>query len=196
VLTHGEGPFASASLFLIDSGRLRVQNFIGAVRRIVVLVEAPALGSSAVLPMHAKKWKFGIGIGIILAVAAWEGFSGFNENKTYYVTVNELTQAQAARRHVRVGGVVAEGSIARRGGRLSFRLSQDAKSIPVTYVGSDTLPDTFKDGAQAIIDGDYLASGEFRADKIQAKCASKYQAAPGAKGTGMKSPVAALSNPN
>ena len=78
-------------------------------------------------------------------------------------------------------------------GKLSFRLAQDAKSIPVTYVGTDTLPDTFKDGAQAIVDGDYLANGEFRADKIQAKCASKYQAAPGSKGASMKGPVAALS---
>lgn len=142
--------------------------------------------------MHSKKWKFGIGIGVILAVVAWEGISGFQESKTYYVTVSELTQAQTARRHVRVGGVVTQGSIEHRGGQLSFRLAQDAKSIPVTYVGTDTLPDTFKDGAQAIVDGDYLANGEFRADKIQAKCASKYQAAPGAKGKGMKGPVAAL----
>ena len=145
--------------------------------------------------MHNKflRWKFVVGIGIILAVVAWEGISGFQENKTYYVTVNELTQAQASRRHIRVGGVVAQGSIQRRGGQLSFRLAQDAKSIPVTYVGTDTLPDTFKDGAQAIVDGDYLASGEFRADKIQAKCASKYSAAPGSKGASMKGPVAALS---
>ena len=143
--------------------------------------------------MQGKKWKFGIGIGIILAIVAWEGISGFQENKTYYVTVNELTQGQSSRRHVRVGGVVAQGSIARRSGQISFRLAQDTKSIPVTYVGTDTLPDTFKDGAQAIVDGDYLANGEFRADKIQAKCASKYQAAPGARGTGMKAPVAALS---
>src|SRR5208283_3403421 len=143
--------------------------------------------------MHNKKWKFGIGIGIILAVVAWEGISGFQENKTYYVTVNELTQAQKSRRHIRVGGVVAQGSIERRGGQVSFRLAQDTKSVPVTYVGSDTLPDTFKDGAQAIVDGDYLATGEFRAEKIQAKCASKYQAAPGTKGNGMKGPVAALS---
>jgi cytochrome c-type biogenesis protein CcmE len=92
-----------------------------------------------------------------------------------------------------VGGVVAQGTIEHRGGQLSFRLAQDAKSIPVTYVGNDTLPDTFKDGAQAIVDGDYLANGEFRAEKIQAKCASKYQAAPGSKGAGMKGPVAALS---
>jgi len=142
--------------------------------------------------MNRKKWKFGIGVGIILAIVAWEAFSGFQENKTYYVTVNELLQAQSARRRVRVGGVVAQGSIERRAGRISFRLAQDSNSVPVTYVGTDTLPDTFKDGAQAIIDGDYLSNGEFRAEKIQAKCASKYQAAPGS-GTGMKTPVAALS---
>jgi cytochrome c-type biogenesis protein CcmE len=144
--------------------------------------------------MYTKKWKFAVGIGIILAVVAWEGFSGFQENKTYYVTVNELTQAQKARRHVRVGGVVAQGSVERRGGQLSFRLAQDIKSISVTYVGTDTLPDTFKDGAQAIVDGDYLANGNFRAEKIQAKCASKYQAAPGSQKAGLKSPVAALTS--
>lgn len=146
--------------------------------------------------MHNKflKWKFIVGIGVILAVVAWEGISGFQENKSYYVTVNELTQAQSSRRHVRVGGVVAQGSVEHHGGKISFRLAQDAKSIPVTYVGTDTLPDTFKDGAQAIVDGDYLANGEFRADKIQAKCASKYKAAPGSQGTSMKSPVAALNS--
>ena len=143
--------------------------------------------------MPSKRWEFGIGIGIILAVVAWEGYSGFQENKEYYVTVNELTQAGKSRHHIRVGGTVAQGSVERRGGHMSFRLAQDAKSIPVTYVGTDTLPDTFKDGAQAIVDGDYMASGEFRAEKIQAKCASKYQAAPGAKGGSMKGPVAALS---
>jgi cytochrome c-type biogenesis protein CcmE len=140
-----------------------------------------------------KRLKFGIGIGIILAVVAWEGFSNFKANAMYYVTVKELMEGQAARHHVRVGGVVEQGTIQRRGGNVSFRLAQDKNSIAVTYVGSDTLPDTFKDGAQAIVDGDYLASGDFRAEKIQAKCASKYQAAPGSKGAGMKGPVAALS---
>ena len=97
--------------------------------------------------------------------------------------MNELTQAQA--RGAICGWVEwwSKGSIERNGGKFSFRLAQDAKSIPVTYVGTDTLPDTFKDGAQAIVDGDYLANGDFRADKIQAKCASKYQAAPGSQGS-------------
>jgi len=131
--------------------------------------------------MANKKLKFGIGIGIILAVVVWEAVSGFQQSKTYYLTVNELTSGKAARRHVRVGGIVEQGSIERRAGTVTFRLVQDASSIPVTYVGADSLPDTFVGGAQAVIEGDYTASGQFRADKIQAKCASKYQAAPPAK---------------
>jgi cytochrome c-type biogenesis protein CcmE len=129
-----------------------------------------------------KNLKFGIGIGIILAVVLWEGISGFQQSKTYYVTVSELTCGKAARHRVRVGGLVEQGSLKRRGGRVSFRLAQDANSIPITYVGTDTLPDTLVGGAQAIVEGDYTEGGEFRAERVQAKCASKYQATPGGPG--------------
>lgn len=128
--------------------------------------------------MSKNKWKFGIGIGIILAVVAWEAISGFQQSKTYYVTVSELLDGKAARSRVRVGGVVAPDSIERHGGTVTFRLAQDALSVPVTYVGTDSLPDTFVGGAQAIIEGNYGSDGTFRAEKIQAKCASKYQPAP------------------
>jgi len=125
-----------------------------------------------------RKLKFGIGIAIILAVVAWEAISGFQQSKTYYVTVSELTSGKVARQRVRVGGVISPDSIQRRGGTVTFRLAQDTQAIPVTYVGSDTLPDTFVGGAQAIIEGDFAVDGTFRAQNIQAKCASKYQAAP------------------
>ena len=128
--------------------------------------------------MSNNKWKFGIGIGIILAVVAWEAISGFQQSKTYYVTVAELVTGKTARSRVRVGGLVAPNSIQRHGSTLTFRLAQDATSVPVTYVGTDTLPDTFVGGAQAIVEGNYGSDGTFRAEKIQAKCASKYQAAP------------------
>jgi cytochrome c-type biogenesis protein CcmE len=128
--------------------------------------------------MSKNKWKFGIGIGIILAVVAWEAVSGFQQSKTYYVTVAELVRGKAARTRVRVGGVVAPNSIERHGSAVSFRLAQEAVSVPVMYVGTDTLPDTFVGGAQAIVEGNYGPDGTFRAEKIQAKCASKYQAVP------------------
>ena len=128
--------------------------------------------------MNNNKWKFGIGIAVILAVVAWEAISGFQQSKTYYVTVGELVNGKAARDRVRVGGVVALDSIERHGGTVTFRLAQENLSVPVTYVGSDTLPDTFVGGAQAIVEGNFTSDGTFRAQKIQAKCASKYQAAP------------------
>ncbi len=129
--------------------------------------------------MNNNKLKFGIGIGIILLVAVWEAVTGFQESKTYYVTVSELAGGKSRQHRIRVGGIVSPGSIERHGRTTTFRLAQDSLSIPVTYVGTDTLPDTFKDGAQAIVEGDYTPHGVFRAEKLQAKCASKYQAAPG-----------------
>jgi len=145
--------------------------------------------------MRDRKLKFGIGIAIILAVVAWEAISGFQQSKTYYVTVGELTSGKVARHRVRVGGVVAPDSIERRGGTVTFRLAQDAQTIPVTYVGTDTLPDTFRGGAQAIIEGDFASDGTFRAQNIQAKCASKYQATPNYQGQPEKTPkVAGLGN--
>lgn len=127
---------------------------------------------------RSKKLKFGIGIAIILAAVGWEAVSGFQQSKTYYVTVKELTSGKSAHQHVRVGGVIVPGSIHRSGQLLTFRISQEALSLPITYVGTDALPDDFKGGAQAIVEGDYQADGTFRAQQVQAKCASKYQAAP------------------
>ncbi|MDZ7637246.1 MAG: cytochrome c maturation protein CcmE [Bryobacterales bacterium] len=44
----------------------------------------------------------------------------------------------------------------------------------MAHQGSDPLPDTFRDNAQALADGRMQADGTFHAKRIQAKCASKY----------------------
>ena len=54
--------------------------------------------------------------------------------------------------------------------------------LDIPYTGSDPLPDTFRDNAQALADGRLGSDGVFRANKIQAKCASKYEAKPNQKG--------------
>src|SRR5581483_10564204 len=114
-----------------------------------------------------RRWKFGIGIAIILVVALWEAISGFQQSKTYYVTVSELVSSKTTQQHVRVGGTVEPGSITRHGETLSFRLSQNAESIPVVYVGTDTLPDTFKDGSKAIVQGDYMPTELFELTRFR-----------------------------
>jgi cytochrome c-type biogenesis protein CcmE len=62
---------------------------------------------------------------------------------------------------------------------VDFVLQGEGKALPVSYVGSDPLPDTFVDNSQALIEGKPTSEGRFVADHVQAKCASKYEAAPG-----------------
>ena len=71
------------------------------------------------------------------------------------------------------------GSIQRVGNRTQFVMVQDKERMKVIYTGTDPLPDTFSDGAQALADGKLDRDGVFRAARIQAKCASKYEAKPG-----------------
>lgn len=80
---------------------------------------------------------------------------------------------------IRVGGDVAAGTIQHLPGRVDFVLKAEGKTLPVSYVGADPLPDTFKDGAQCLVEGKAMPDGRFVAEQIQAKCASKYEAAPG-----------------
>jgi cytochrome c-type biogenesis protein CcmE len=138
-----------------------------------------------------KQAKFGIGIGVIvvsLGVLAW---LGYGESKTYYHTISELQTLHGAdlAHRIRVGGTVAPGSIHRMTGRVDFILEGEGKSLPVSYVGNDPLPDTFVDKAQALVEGRPAGDGRFVAEQVQAKCASKYEAAPGGT-TASSSPAA------
>ena len=128
--------------------------------------------------MDKRKVKFLAGSLIIVASIAWLGFSGFDESLAYYKTVDELRAMKddAYDKRLRVAGNVVEDSIVRSPGSVKFKLEQKGDVISVNYVGKDLLPDTFKNGAQAMAEGHLSRSGEFEASKIQAKCASKYEA--------------------
>ena len=127
-----------------------------------------------------KYGKFAVLIAIILAVMVWLALAGSGESKTYYKTVAELGQMgeRAYGQRLRVGGDVANGSIEHHGKQVVFVLKQDKQDLKVVYSGLDPLPDTFRDGAQALADGRMGRDGVFHAIKIQAKCASKYEAKP------------------
>lgn len=124
--------------------------------------------------------KFGALVVTIIGVLALLATSGINESKTYYKTISELNKMgqKAMTQRVRVGGDVQEGSIVHNGRETSFVLQQDALKLKVVYSGMEPLPDTFKGGAQALADGRLGSDGVFEASKIQAKCASKYEAKP------------------
>jgi cytochrome c-type biogenesis protein CcmE len=125
--------------------------------------------------------KFGALVVIIVGTLVYLAAGGINESKTYYKTIAEVGQmsGEATGKRLRVAGDVEPGSIHRNGREVEFTLKQDALRLKVVYNGSDPLPDTFRDGAQALADGKMGSNGVFHAAKIQAKCASKYEAKPG-----------------
>jgi len=128
-----------------------------------------------------KYWKFAALVVLVVGVLVALGWTGAADTKTYYKTIAELRQMgpRAYGERLRVGGDVASGSIQRNGKEVEFILQQDNTTLKVVYSGAETLPDTFKDGAQALADGKLDKDGVFRAARIQAKCASKYESKPG-----------------
>ncbi len=131
--------------------------------------------------MNAKYLKFAGLITVIIGTLAWLAVGGIKDTQTYYKTVAELQDmsADAKTKRLRVAGDVEPGSIVRRGREVEFVLAQQSQKLRVIYNGSDPLPDTFRDRAQAVADGRLTPEGVFHATRIQAKCASKYEAKPG-----------------
>lgn len=141
--------------------------------------------------MKRKQLKFVVGSLVIVLTLTYLGFSGFQESKAYYQTVSELyaTKDTAYDKRLKVAGDVVPGSIVRDGKVVNFVISQDKdaqgnaippQTLTVKYVGADPLPDTFRDRAQAVAEGTYGRDGIFTANKMQAKCASKYEKEVGA----------------
>jgi cytochrome c-type biogenesis protein CcmE len=129
--------------------------------------------------MRARS-KFLIGSGIIIVTLAMLAYVGFTQSKTYYHTISELSTLQGSALHqrMRVSGNVRNGSIEHVSNRVNFVLEEQGRTLPVSYIGSDPLPDTFKDGAQTLVEGRLQPDGHFVAEQVQAKCASKYEAVP------------------
>lgn len=134
-----------------------------------------------------KQAKFVAAAVVILGALGWLGYIGAVESKTYYYTIEELDRmgGRSENQRLRVGGDIQEGSIERLRGRVDFIIAQEGRTLRVSYVGNEPLPDTFVDGAQALVEGKRMPDGRFLAEKVQAKCASKYEADPtGNSGSG------------
>ena len=128
--------------------------------------------------MKNPRMKFIVGGVVILAALAWLGFVGFQDSKAYYITVDEFStlQGDLHGKTLKIAGDVMAGSINRSKTPLEFVIGHNGKSLKVHYVGRDVIPDTFKDGSKAVVEGKMAGDGTFEARHIEAKCASKYEA--------------------
>jgi cytochrome c-type biogenesis protein CcmE len=135
------------------------------------------------------------GATLIALLFGWYAVSNLESGSsfTYFKTLDEffLKADEYAGLHTRVHGYVAPGSIERdvAAQQVRFRVQNSpphaaaASSGPmltVVYTSLET-PDLFKDGSEVVVEGVLKQSGPasvFEADKLLAKCPSKFEAAP------------------
>ena len=130
--------------------------------------------------MNKKKqqrlYLFG-GIFIVAAGATALTLSALSGSITYFYTPSELAAlGETPDKPIRLGGLVANGSVDREGKAsgdiVSFTVTDNTSEVSVTYNG--LLPDLFREGQGVIVQGRMIAATQMRADNVLAKHDENY----------------------
>lgn len=125
-------------------------------------------------PKHRNSRIGLIALGAALLIgAAFLVFSALERNIAYFYTPSDAIAAQLSpETRIRMGGLVENGSVEARGVVTTFRVTDGAESVTVSYTG--VLPDLFREGQGAIAQGRFSDDGVFIADLILAKHDENY----------------------
>jgi cytochrome c-type biogenesis protein CcmE len=107
---------------------------------------------------------------VLLAGAAALALKALERNIVFFVTPTELAERPGKPgQHVRLGGLVADGSVKREQGsaRVDFVVTDGAGQVSVVYEG--ILPDLFREGQGVVVEGAVGADGLFVAKRVLAK---------------------------
>lgn len=126
--------------------------------------------------MTRKQRRFGMiaAAGAVLALAAALVLFALRDQIVFFYSPSELAEkALAPGTRVRLGGLVADGSVIRgNDGSVSFAVTDTANSTHVDFRG--VLPDLFREGQGVVAEGVVGANGAVTADTVLAKHDEKY----------------------
>ena len=125
--------------------------------------------------MKAWKRRGAIVVGAVAAVgiAAALVLNALNSNIALYVTPTDVAAGKSPQGQAfRIGGMVKDGSVRRDNLTVHFVMTDMAREIPVSYTG--ILPDLFKEGKGAVVQGRLGADGRFTASEVLAKHDENY----------------------
>ncbi len=115
---------------------------------------------------------------VLIALAMLFAASGLilyalDDNLVYFYSPTDVQEKHIAPdTRIRIGGLVEEGSVVRKGNDVSFRVTDLSNSIPVRFTGA--LPDLFREGQGVVTEGRLTADGVFIASEVLAKHDEKY----------------------
>lgn len=111
----------------------------------------------------------------MLGVAAALVLTALRDNLVFFYSPSDLaTKELAANQHIRIGGLVSEGSVVKSddGHTTNFTVTDMKATVPVSYTG--VLPDLFRAGQGVVAEGKLRPDGVFQASEVLAKHDENY----------------------
>ncbi len=126
-------------------------------------------------PVRKQRLMVVLFIVIGASVAAALVFFALSENMNLFFPPSDIAEGKApVGKHIRVGGMVVEGSVHRdqESLKVSFEITDYAEKTTVVYEG--ILPDLFSEGEGIVASGKLDANGIFQAEEVLAKHDENY----------------------
>ena len=134
--------------------------------------------------MGVKQSKFLTGAFLIVTAVGYLIYTGIQETKVYFFTMNEflLKREALANKDVRIAGRVQDGSMQWDPAALNLNFvltpidettAPLAPGVPVHYQG--IVPDMFAEGRDVVVEGIYTPEQNLVASTIMTSCPSKYE---------------------
>ena len=108
---------------------------------------------------------FGLAIGLTL-------YSLRDSIVFFYGPTEYLAKSPAPGTRLRIGGLVEKGSFKKQGETVKFAVTDMKHQVEVAYTG--LLPDLFREGQGAVVEGTVEPNGTFLADSVLAKHDERY----------------------
>jgi len=123
-----------------------------------------------------KNRGFIISVAVILSAIGYLAFGQFGKNLIYFFTPSEVVALSPEYRgkNIRVAGMVVAKSvkITPNTDQILFQLTDGQATIPIDYNG--TIPDLFKEGQGAVVEGYWGPDQTFHSKMIMAKHSEDY----------------------
>ena len=126
-------------------------------------------------PHRRKRLSIILFIASCLAVTIGLTVYALRQNINLFFTPTQIAMGEVAvGQHIRVGGMVKEGSVLSRSDSLevSFTTTDYANDVAIHYTG--ILPDLFREGQGIVVEGSIGSDGVFLASRVLAKHDENY----------------------